>query len=74
MAGTVSANQWLGRALVSISVGLAVQLVCLTHITPASFLVFAGFGVGPVALGFALLGHAAWQQRRARGREGGGEA
>ena len=57
---------WVGRALLLIIVGLVVQLFTLWHVTPASFLIFAGFGVGPVFVGFLLLAWAGLKLRRAR--------
>ena len=47
---------WLKRALLLIMIGLIVQLFCLTHVTPATFLIFAFFGVGAVVLGLVLFG------------------
>lgn len=56
---------WLKRALVLIIVGLLIQLLTVFHITPASFLLFAGAGFGPVALGLVMFGWAAVLRRRA---------
>lgn len=61
---------WLKRALLLVIVGLVVQLFTLNSITPASFLVFAGVGVGSVGVGLLMFG---WAVLRARRTQGGGD-
>ena len=53
---------WLKRALLLIIVGLVIQLLTVFHITPGSFLLFAGAGFGP---GLVLFAWAAILRRRA---------
>lgn len=70
MAGAVNERSvghrvWLKRALLLIVIGSLVQLFCLTHVTPASFLLFVGFGIGPVGVGLLLFGVAALRKRAA---------
>jgi hypothetical protein len=55
VAAPLSAQAWLTRALLLIAIGLIVQLFSLVHVTPGSFLVFAGAGVGSVVLGLGLF-------------------
>lgn len=61
------AQIWLKRALLLIIIGLIVQLFCLVHVTPGTFVVFAVGGVGPLLLG---LGAFAYAMRSAH-RQGG---
>jgi hypothetical protein len=56
---------WLKRALLLIVIGLLVQMFCLLHITPASFLTFAFFGVGSVFMGLVMFGVAVMRKRAA---------
>jgi multisubunit Na+/H+ antiporter MnhB subunit len=53
------------RALLLIVIGLIVQLFCVLHITPGTFLAFAGFGVGSVFVGLVLFGITAVRAHRA---------
>ena len=72
MAGTVKSFDslvWIKRALLLIIVGLVVQLLCLFHVTPGRFMIFAAAGVGPVGLGLVLFAYAAI---RARGQQSAG--
>lgn len=67
MAGSVADAVWVKRALLLIVIGLVVQLFCVLDITPGTFMVFAGAGVGSVALGWLMLGWGFWRARRGRG-------
>lgn len=64
MAGKLSAQSWLERALLLIALGLVVQLFTLVHVTPASFLIFAGAGVGSVLIGLVLFAVAVVRRRK----------
>ena len=64
MARELTSAAWLKRALLLIIIGLIVQMFALVHITPASFLLFAAVGVGPVALGLMVFVYAVIQHRR----------
>jgi hypothetical protein len=55
LVGTVAGRIMLKRALLLIVIGLIVELFCLVHITPPTFLLFAFFGVGPIVIGLALF-------------------
>jgi uncharacterized membrane protein HdeD (DUF308 family) len=58
------ATIWLKRALLLIIIGLVVQLFCLVHVTPNSFVLFTVFGAAPVAAGLLLFAYAAVRARR----------
>jgi hypothetical protein len=65
VAGKLSAQSWLERSLLLIALGLVVQLFTLVHVTPGSFLIFAGAGVGSVLLGLVLFAVAVTRRRGA---------
>lgn len=55
------------RALLLIVIGLIVQLFCLNHITPNTFMIFATLGVGPVFVGLVIfIVEGVRERRRAR--------
>ena len=54
----------LKRALLLVVIGAIVELFCLVHVTPATFLLFAFFGVGPMVVGVGLFAVAAIRSRR----------
>jgi len=66
VAGSVSSTAWVKRALFLVIVGLVVQLFCLVDITPGSFMIFAGAGVGAVGLGWCMLAFGLWRVRGSR--------
>ncbi|MFO7567107.1 MAG: hypothetical protein R6X02_30965 [Enhygromyxa sp.] len=74
MAGTVErrVQVQIKRALLLIVVGLIVELFCVVHITPPTFLLFAFFGAGPVVVGLALFVVAVIRSQRVAGQEGEG--
>lgn len=63
MAGTLDARAQIKRALLLIVIGLLVELFCVVHITPPTFLLFAFFGVGPILVGFVLFAVGVRQRR-----------
>lgn len=69
MVGSVDGRVMIKRALLLIVIGLIVELFCVVHITPPTFLLFAFFGVGPIVVGLALFVIAVI---RSRGKEGKG--
>ena len=70
MAGELELREWIKRALLLISLGLLVQMFCLVHITPTTFLLYAAGGVGPVFVGLGLMGYGGFKWYRLRGLEG----
>lgn len=66
MAGTVV---HIKRAILLIVIGLIVELFCVVHITPPTFLLFAFFGVGPIVVGLGLF---VWATIRAAREVDGG--
>lgn len=68
MVGAVTGAVWVKRALLLVIVGLVVQLFCVFDITPGTFMIFAGFGVGLVGLGWLVLVFGLWRTRRERSR------
>lgn len=64
MAGALSTAQgrirWTRRALALVLVGLVVQLICVAKLTPATFLILAVFGVGPVAVAVLIFARVVW--------------
>jgi hypothetical protein len=62
----MNAHVWVKRALLLIIIGLIVQLFCLVHVTPGSFMIFAMAGVGPMVLGLAAFVYAMALARRRR--------
>lgn len=80
MAGTgamtdnnAKATAWLKRALLLIIIGLVVQLFCLVHVTPATFMIFAMAGIGSMVLGLVMFGYAVVLARRGQGEVIDGE-
>jgi hypothetical protein len=70
LAVTVDPRVWLERAILLIVIGLIVQMFCLIDVTPASFLLFASAGLGPVFIGLVLFGVAVAKSRRLAEEQG----
>lgn len=54
------------RALALIVLGLIPTLVCVVHVTPTTFVLFAAFGLPLVGVGVLIFIHAVWRVLRER--------
>lgn len=57
------------RALLLIVAGLAVALVCVLRVTPATFVLFAALGLPLVGLGMLIFLRVVWRSLRDRSEE-----